>query len=95
MANLLEKQDALQSVVEKLTAALDGIEQRFDTHLDEFAKHSESSDNLIDVQREREALKMELDEAREQAGKLASANQDVANRLDTVISSIKTVLGNG
>ena len=37
----MEKQDALQTAADRLTAALDFIEAKFENHLDEFAKHSD------------------------------------------------------
>ena len=52
-------------------------------------------DALSRLNQERVALKSELDEARAQAHKLSSANQDVANRLDVVIDSIKLALQKG
>ncbi len=89
----MEKQDVLQSAAERLTAALDVIEQRFDVQLDEFAKYSDHDVELDKLTRERAALKSELNEARSQAHRLTAANQDVANRLDSVINSLKAVFG--
>ena len=94
MAKVMEKQDALQTAAEKLTAALDVIEQRFEVQLDEFAKYNMKEEQLSSLQEERVALKSELENARNQAHKMSEANQDVANRLDTVISSLKSMLGN-
>ncbi len=88
----MEKQDALQTAADRLTTALDFIEARFDTQLDEFVKHSHQGVELNKLQQERAALKSELNEARTQAHKLFSANQDVAERLDVVIDSIKLAL---
>lgn len=89
----MEKQDVFQSAAQKLTAALDVIEQRFDVHLDEFAKNSDHKEELERLMQERTALKSELNEARSQAERLTAANQDVANRLDSVINSLKAVFG--
>ena len=88
----METQDALQSAAERLTEALDFIEARFDHQMDEFAKNTDQKSKLDDLQKEQAELKSELAEARTQAIKLSSANQDVANRLDHVIDSIKVAL---
>ncbi len=93
VANVMEKQDAFQTAAERLTAALDVIEQRFD-YFDEFARNGAPQGELTKLQQERSALKTELGEAKLQAHKLATANQDVANRLSTVIKSLQSVLGN-
>lgn len=89
----MEKQDVLQSAAERLTAALDVIEQRFDVQLDEFAKYSDHEDELERLTKERVKLKSDLNEARAQAERLTTANQDVANRLDSVINSLKAAFG--
>ncbi|MEM7620464.1 MAG: DUF4164 family protein [Pseudomonadota bacterium] len=90
---IMEKQDVLQSAAERLTAALDVIEQRFDIQIDEFAKNSDHEEKLDRLMDERGKLKSELNEARAQAKRLTSANQDVANRLDSVINSLKAAFG--
>ncbi len=85
--------DALGAASERVITTHEAVEGRVAGQSGGTSEIQALKSEIRRLAEERERLQADLDEAKEHAERLEIANQEVANQLDSLIDSIKSILG--
>lgn len=88
----MNKTDALEEATTRLLAALDRFEEALGRRLQNRPDNGDLQGRLQSLSEENERLAARLEAERHRADRCTAANTDVAQRLDTVIDSVKTII---
>jgi hypothetical protein len=86
---------AVEAATTRLERALQALEEAVDCRLDQEHSRGDLADQVHSLGVDRSRLASELDLAAGRARRLEQANRAVAERLDTVIQSIRGVIAGG
>lgn len=88
----MSSSDALEEATTRLLAALEAFEESMARHLQNGRDMEALEFRLQVLTEEHERLKESLEAERRRGDRLASANTEVSERLDTVVDSVKSIM---
>ena len=83
---------AIDAVIRRLQLALDALEAALERRVEAGRRDAMLANQVHTLDADRSRLASELDTATARARKLETANRDIAQRLDTAIESIRSVI---